>query len=115
MNVYDQAHMLVRAIKECEEYKQYQEAKEKAFENEYVSKMITDIQSKQMPLQAAQMMGQEVDPEALREVQALYTAAMTDPLAAQYMQCEVRFSLMMNDVYKILSETIGLPKAPEQK
>ncbi|MCR5481530.1 MAG: YlbF family regulator [Clostridia bacterium] len=115
MNVYDQAHMLVRAIKECEEYKQYQAAKEKAFENEYVSKMISDIQEKQIPLQAAQMMGQEIDPEAMKEVQALYAAVMTDPLAAQYMQCEVRFSLMMNDVYKILAETLGLPTPPEKQ
>ena len=41
-------------------------------------------------------------------IQELYQIIMTDPTASQYMQAEMRFSLMMNDVYKILGEVMGL-------
>ena len=47
MNVYDQAHGLAQAIKMSEEYKQYEGAKAKINENEDLSKMIRDFQTKQ--------------------------------------------------------------------
>jgi hypothetical protein len=31
---------------------------------------------------------------------------MRDPLAAEYMQAEVRFTLMVNDVYEIIAEAV---------
>jgi hypothetical protein len=31
---------------------------------------------------------------------------MKDPLAAEYLQTEVRFTLMVNDVYGILAEAV---------
>ena len=44
----------------------------------------------------------------MQSVQELYQIIMKDPMAAQYMQAEMRFSLMMNDVYKILGDVMGL-------
>ena len=43
-----------------------------------------------------------------QQIQNLYQIIVKDPMAAQYMQAEMRFSLMMNDVYKILGEVMGL-------
>lgn len=108
MNVYDQAHNLARAIKESEEFKQYDYLKKVVEQNEELSKMIKDFQAKQFELQAKQMMGEEMSPELMQGVQELYQIIMKDPTAAQYMQVEMRFSLMMNDVYKILGEVMGL-------
>ena len=53
---------------------------------------------------------QYFEPELCTE-EELYQIIMTDPTASQYMQAEMRFSLMMNDVYKILGEVMGLPNA----
>ena len=109
MNVYDQAHNLARAIKESEEFKQYDYLKKVIDQKEDLSKMVKDFQSKQFEMQAKQMMGEEVGPEMMQGIQELYQIIMTDPTASQYMQAEMRFSLMMNDVYKILGEVMGLP------
>ena len=111
MNVYDQAHNLARAIKESEEFKQYDYLKKVIDQKEDLSKMVKDFQAKQFELQAKQMMGEEVGPEMMQGIQELYQIIMTDPTASQYMQAEMRFSLMMNDVYKILGEVMGLPNA----
>ena len=44
----------------------------------------------------------------MEQIQSLYGIMMQDPTAAQYLQSEIRFSLMMNDIYKILGEVISL-------
>lgn len=106
MNVYDEAHSLTRAIKESEEYKQYMEAKEKIAENEQLDKMLKDFQTEQFKIQSKQMTGEEITDEMQQQIQKLYGIIVQDPLAAQYLQCELRFSMMMNDVYKILGEAV---------
>ena len=108
MNVYEQAHGLAKAIKESEEFKQYDQLKKVVDQNESLSAMIKDFQGKQFELQAKQMMGEEMAGDMMQSVQNLYQIIMKDPMAAQYMQAEMRFSLMMNDVYKILGEVMGL-------
>ncbi len=106
MNVYDQAHTLAKAIKECEEYKQYMNAKDMIAKNPDLEKMIQDFQAKQLELQAKQIAGEEADADAVAKMQELMGIMMQDPAAAQYVQCEMRFALMMQDVYQILNETI---------
>ena len=46
MNVYDQAHGLASAIKESEEFKQYNALKNQIDANEELSKMLKDFQAK---------------------------------------------------------------------
>lgn len=108
MNVYDQAHGLAKAIRESEEFKQYDQLKKVIDQNEELSAMIKDFQSKQFEMQAKQMMGDNSAEGMMQSVQDLYQIIMKDPMAAQYMQAEMRFSLMMNDVYKILGEVMGI-------
>ena len=107
MNVYNEAHNLATAVKESEEFKQYDELRKKIEANEALSKMVTDIQQKQLDLQMKQMSGQlEGDPQA--KMMEIYQLMMKDPLLAEFFTAEARFSLMMQDVYKILNDAVGL-------
>lgn len=108
MNVYDQAHNLAQAVKESEEFKQYDSLKKTVEADPQLSQIVKDFQSKQFELQAKQMMGEEMGPEYMAQVQQLYGIMMKDPLAARYMEAQMRFSLMMNDVYKIIGDAIGI-------
>jgi cell fate (sporulation/competence/biofilm development) regulator YlbF (YheA/YmcA/DUF963 family) len=54
------------------------------------------------------MMGQQMDPNDMAQIQTLYGILMSDPLAAEYMQCEMRFSIMINDVMKIIGEVVDM-------
>lgn len=107
MNVYDQAHGLAQAIKASEEFKQYDALKKQVDANEELSKMIKDFQTKQLEFQTKQMMGEPAGPEDMAVIQQLYAIMAKDPLAAQYLEAEMRFSLMMKDVYEIIGEAIG--------
>lgn len=108
MNVYDQAHSLAQAIRESEEFKQYDQYKKIVKENPQLDQSLKDLMKKQMEMQADQMMGQEVTQEAFQQIQQLSAILMQDPTAAQYLQCQMRFSMMMADVYKIIGETADL-------
>ena len=113
MNVYDHAHALARALRESQEYKNYMQIKAKVSENQDLSDSLNDFQQKQFQLQAQQMMGAEGDASVMEQVQNLAQILMKDPLAAQYMQAEVTFTMMFADIYKILQEAIGM--GPNEK
>lgn len=108
MNVYDAARALATEIKNSEELKQYEALKVEVSQNSELTEMLNDFQAKQMEMQTKQMLGQELDEGFTAQVQELYGVMMQDPLAAQYLQTELRFSLMMNDVYKILGDVINV-------
>lgn len=107
MNVYNEAHNLAKAIKGSDELKQYLELKKEIDSNDELAQAIADFQSKQMEYQLAQMAGNEPSEEMTNKIQELYGILMRDPKAAEYMQAEMRFSMMMNDVYKILGEAMN--------
>lgn len=108
MNVYDSAHNLAQAIKASGEFQEYDRLKKQVDANPKLSEMIQDVQKKQFEIQTKQMMGEEVDSNAMAQMQQLAAVMMSDPLAMQYMQAQMRFSLMMNDVYKIIGEATGM-------
>ena len=47
----------------------------------------------------------------MENIQRLYAIVASDPLAGEYLQCEMRFQLMMQDVFNILGEVMGMPPA----
>jgi len=107
MNVYNEAHNLARAIKESQEFKEYEAVKKAIADQPALTEMLNDFQAKQFEMQARLMMGEAPGAEANAQVQELYNIMTKDPLSARYLQCEIRFSLMMTDVYKILGEALG--------
>lgn len=107
MNVYDKAHELSTAIKESNEFKEYEELKKKIDNNENLKKMMDDFREKQVQLQVKQYSGESLGPEDISKLQELEQILVQDPTAAQYLQAEMRFSLMINDVFKILGDYLG--------
>ena len=108
MNVYNEAHNLAQAIKECEEFKTYDALKKKIDESPELAKAVSDFQMMQMQTQISQISGEEISQDVMSKLQELYGILLRDPVAAEYMQAEMRFSLMMNDVYKILGYVMGI-------
>ncbi|MDR0885791.1 MAG: YlbF family regulator [Clostridiales Family XIII bacterium] len=106
MTVQEKARELANMIKASEEFQTYLTTKEKAGENQDVADMLNDFQEKQIELQKKQMVGEDTGGEFMQQVQDLYQILMRDPAAAEYMQAQIRFSLMVNDVYQILGEAM---------
>ena len=108
MNVYDEAHGLARAIKESNEFKEFDRMRKEVEQDADVSKMLGELQKLQIELQTAQMTGNQPDADMMSRMQSLSTMLATKPLAAKFMQTEAAFSVMMNDVFRIIGEAVGL-------
>ena len=108
MNVYDEAHGLARAIKESNEFKEFDRMRQEVERDPDASKMLGELQQLQMELQAAQMSGKQPEAEVMQRMQSLSTLVATKPVAAKFMQTEAAFSVMMSDVFKIIGEAVGL-------
>ena len=108
MNVYSQAHSLAAAIKESDEYKSYKQLRDKIDANPQLAAIVNDLQAKQLELSMKQMSGQSIDSDMQAKMMQLYQDMMRDPSIAEYFQSEMRFSLMMQDVFKILGDAVGM-------
>ena len=108
MNVYDEAHGLARAIKESNEFKEFDRMRKEVEQDPDVSQMLGELQKLQIELQTAQMTGSQPDQNTMSRMQSLSTMLATKPLAAKFMQTEAAFSVMMNDVFRIIGEAVGL-------
>lgn len=106
MNVYDHAHQLAKALKESQEFKQYDSLKQEISKDENLKKMLDDFQQKQMEIQTQQMFGNEVEQDKMQHIQELYQIITKDPMAGQYLHAEMVLSKMMADIYGILGEVI---------
>lgn len=114
MNVYEESHNLAKAIKESNEYKEYMDLHKKVEENEELAKRIKEVTEKQIEYQTKMVMegGKDIDPNNLalppELMQEITSLMMTEPLAGQYMQAQIRYSLMLGDVYKIIGDVAGV-------
>lgn len=108
MNVYDEAHSLAKAIKESGEFKEFDRMRKVVEDDKEISEMLGEFQKLQIELQTAQMTGNAPDQNTMSRIQALGTMLTTKPLAAQFLQAEAAFSVMMNDVFKIIGDAVGL-------
>ena len=108
MNVYDEAHSLARAIKESNEFIEFDKVRKEVNADKDVSEMIAEMQKLQLELQTAQISGQQPSEDVMSRIQSLSTMLATKPLAAKFMQSEAAFSVMMNDVFQIIGEAMGV-------
>jgi len=107
-NPYDKARELSIAIKESREYNDYVEAKERASVNQELVAALNDYQEKQFELQKKTMLGEEVGREVMDQMQNLYQILASDPAAAAYLQAQMRFAMLVNDVYKVLGDVVKI-------
>ena len=108
MNVYDEAHNLAKAIRESNEFLEFDKVRKEIESDKDVSDMISEMSKLQIELQTTQMTGQQPSEETMSRIQSLSTMMATKPLAAKYLQSEAAFSVMMNDVFGIIGEAMAI-------
>ena len=108
MNVYEEAHQLARAIKESDEFKEFVRLRKEVDSDEQISEMFARLQELQQKVQLNQLLEEEEDPKVEEEIQSLSTMIMSKPKAVEYLDAESRFSVMLNDVYKILNDVMSV-------
>ncbi len=108
MQIYDEANLLARAIRENEECKEYRRLKAEIDGDETARALMKEYKRLQMQLQLAAVAGastQEADTQRFQQIGALLFAGEN---TQRFLLLEMRVQQMMADVYKLLSDAAGL-------
>ena len=105
--IYDKARELAQELKQSEEYRVYQAARDAAMQNETTCALIKELHQLQMRAQAAMMSGGK-DNDVMERLQKVGEILQFNPEASAYLTAEFRLNRMIGDVYKILAEAIDV-------
>ncbi|MDR0853641.1 MAG: YlbF family regulator [Clostridiales Family XIII bacterium] len=106
MSIKDKARELSDAIKETAEYQNYLRVKEKAQQNPELVEILNDYQEKQFEIQKKVALGEDLTNDIQQQMQDLYQVLARDPLAAEYLQAQMQFALMANEVLQEVSAVL---------
>lgn len=106
MNVYDEVNNLARALKECKEFTDYKEAKDKVKNQADLKAKIDEFEKIRYEEQVLALKGEQQSEEKMKKLQELYQILVQNPEVKEYFDKEVRFNVMMADVNKIIGEAI---------
>jgi len=106
MNVHDLSHELARAIKQSGEYREMLQAKENIKDNASALEMIKDFRLKQFEVQAAQLSGETIPEEKMKQLTSLYEILALNPDVKAYLVSEYALSVLLADVQKIIGEAV---------
>jgi len=106
MSIYDSANQLAREIRNSDEFRQFIVAKNKIKEDEANYRMVQSFQIKQLEIQQAQFMNEEVSLDSQQELERLYSLLSLNPSTREYVEAEFRISKLLNDVQVIIGEVM---------
>lgn len=107
MNIYDKINDLASALKQSEELNNYVKIKKEVYKDEEKKKQIEDFRKKQIEVQTLAMEGKQEESEAKYAIlQQMYQILMQDENVKNMFDAEVKFDILVGDMYKILGESI---------
>lgn len=102
------AKELAEALRESEEYREYQEAKKKVDEHEAAKIMLEDFRKKQLELEKKRLAGEEIPQAEMEKIKKLSEIITYNPYLRDYLLAEVKLQQLMMEIQKIIASGIGL-------
>lgn len=108
MNVYDQANLLAQALRESDEYKEYQRLREAAYSDDTNRALLDEYKRLQYRLQLKMAQGDRMDDDDMSRLQKISTLLQFNEDASAFILSEFRFQRIIADIYKILADVSGI-------
>lgn len=105
-NPYDHAYGLARAIRQTNEFTTLQHLKKQIEENETYKEMLLSYHQLHIEIQTIRMQGIDPTPEFKERAEKTTLAIQGIPVIMEYLQAEERFSILVNDLQKIVLEPV---------
>lgn len=106
MNVYDTVNKLAEEIKNSEEYNNFKKAKKELEANNELKRKISEFEIKRQELQMLTIRGGQIPEEKTKEVENAYAELIKNDNALKYFDAEMKFSVLIADVNKIIGDAI---------
>jgi len=103
---YDTANKLALEIRQSEEYKEYKKIKEELNNLPEIKQKINKFEIARQDMQKLMIKGGMPVEEKATEIQNLYAELVQNEIAKKYFDIEIKFSVMIADINKIISEAI---------
>lgn len=108
MNVYDKAHELAEALKECPEVIELKNVASKIESNETDKKMLKDFRKIQVEAYTEQVKDGKMSKETTEKLQNLGSVISLNPNVSAYLQAESKFGTIWQDIVKILDDAVDI-------
>ncbi|MDF2557495.1 MAG: hypothetical protein K0R71_1323 [Bacillales bacterium] len=105
-NLYDLAYSLEKSIRESGDYAALKSAFDAVNTDPTTKQLFNNFRELQMKFQTMQMMGQEIPTEEMEAAQLTLTMAQQNPNIVKLMEAEQRFSVVINDVTRIIMKPL---------
>ena len=108
MNVYDQANFLARALKESEEFREFQRLKKIAYEDATNAALLDEYKKLQFRMQAKMASGETLPEDDMQRLTQIGTLLQLNQDAGAYLLAEFRYQKLLADAFRILSDASGI-------
>lgn len=105
-NLYDLAYGLEKAIRESGDYAILKSSLDAVNSDPTTKQLFNHFREIQMKFQTMQMMGQEIPTEEMEAAQLTLTMAHQNQNITKLMEAEQRFSVVINDVTRIIMKPL---------
>lgn len=116
-NVYDQAYLLEKAVRESDGYQNLKSAFETVMGNPESKKLFEDFRNTQIQLQEKQMQGAEITEEEVEAAKTVVEAVQSHESISKLMEAEQHLNVIINEVsgiiMKPLEDLYGAPGEQE--
>lgn len=104
MTTHDAAHMLAKALRESNDFKELKDAQSALKEDQSARDMLIDFRNQQLELQKQQLTGVKVAPEQEEKLEKLFEVINMNNTIRKFLQAEYRVAILLRDVHKIIGE-----------
>jgi cell fate (sporulation/competence/biofilm development) regulator YlbF (YheA/YmcA/DUF963 family) len=113
MNILDHAHALVKALKVSPEYREFKRRQEKLQKDKDAKQMLVDLRKVQWKIEKQKISGQQPTPEDDEQLNRIMGVVSSNDTVKEYLEGEYKFSVILNDIQKILGEAMQEIFTPE--
>lgn len=108
MNIYDKAKELAKELADCEEVINLRKASKNIENSDSNKKVLDDFRTIQMDAYTEQMKNGKISDNTRKKFNDMGAVIMGNSSVNEYIQSEQKFTVMWQDILKILNDAIGI-------
>lgn len=108
MDVLSAARRLAQAIQDSEEYRIYQEARQRVDEDAAAREMVRDFRKKSLEIQKQQWAGQEPDSEKMNQLERMFELLNYNPTVRDFLAAELKLASLVAEAQKVISDAVDV-------
>ena len=106
MNVYDKAHELAKALKDCPEVAEVKSMMNLIAVDPDSKRMLDSFRASQAEMQQKMMSGDMPNPEEMEKMEKMFEVLQMNPNISKLFDAERRLSVIIEDINKIVLQNL---------